>query len=108
MKAKQPYGPPMTLANMRELGVHNLIAYRLNDSCPHTALIDVSSYPARLRCRGRGPTILIRGYENSGLEVYGGHSIGRMATGRLVARTALCTIGSEQLLAYSMISPSAK
>ena len=45
MMAKQPHGPPMTLANMRELGVHNLIAYCLNNSCRHTALIDVSSYP---------------------------------------------------------------
>jgi hypothetical protein len=27
MNIKQPYGPPMTLGNMRELGVHHLIAY---------------------------------------------------------------------------------
>ena len=31
---------------MRELGVQNLVAYCLNDACRHTALIDVSSYPA--------------------------------------------------------------
>jgi hypothetical protein len=31
---------------MRELRVHHLIAYCLNDACRHTALIDVSSYPA--------------------------------------------------------------
>ena len=37
---------PMTLGNMRELGVQNLVAYCLNDACRHTALIDVSSYPA--------------------------------------------------------------
>ena len=36
----------MTLGNMRELGVHRLIASCLNDACRHTALIDVSSYPA--------------------------------------------------------------
>jgi transposase len=36
----------MTLGNMRELGVHHLIAYCLNDACRHQALIDVSSYPA--------------------------------------------------------------
>ena len=36
----------MTLGNMRELGVQNLIASCLNDACRHTALIDVSSYPA--------------------------------------------------------------
>jgi hypothetical protein len=38
-------GPPMDLANMREQGVHHLIAYCLNDSCGHQALIDVSKYP---------------------------------------------------------------
>src|SRR5262245_1019593 len=43
--AKQPHGPPMTLGNMRELGVQRLIASCLNDACRHTALIDVSSYP---------------------------------------------------------------
>jgi hypothetical protein len=35
----------MDLANMRRQGVHHLIAYCLNDSCRHQALIDVSSYP---------------------------------------------------------------
>jgi hypothetical protein len=35
----------MTLGNMREQGVHHLIAYCLNDACRHSALIDVSSYP---------------------------------------------------------------
>ena len=35
----------MTLGNMREQGVHHLIAYCLNDSCRHQALIDVSGYP---------------------------------------------------------------
>ena len=36
----------MTLGNMRELGVHHLIASCLNDACRHTALINVSGYPA--------------------------------------------------------------
>ena len=45
-KPKHPPGPPMTLGNMRELGVQRLIASCLNDACRHTALIDVSSYPA--------------------------------------------------------------
>jgi hypothetical protein len=31
---------------MRQLGVQRLIASYLNDACRHTALIDVSSYPA--------------------------------------------------------------
>jgi hypothetical protein len=46
MKPKHPAGPPMTLGKMRELGVQRLIASCLNDACRHTALIDVSSYPA--------------------------------------------------------------
>jgi hypothetical protein len=37
----------MTLGNMRELGVHNLIAHCLNNACRHQALIDVSSYPGQ-------------------------------------------------------------
>ena len=41
-----PPGPPMTLGNMRSLGVQRLIASCLNDACRHTAPIDVSSYPA--------------------------------------------------------------
>ena len=36
----------MTLGNMRAVGVKRLIASCLNDACRHTALIDVSSYPA--------------------------------------------------------------
>jgi hypothetical protein len=31
--AKQPPGAPMTLGNMRHLGVQNLIASCLNDAC---------------------------------------------------------------------------
>ena len=51
----------MTLGNMRELGVQNLVASCLNDACLHTALIDVSSYPADaevpwFRSRGSAPS----------------------------------------------------
>jgi hypothetical protein len=46
VKPKHPAGPPMTLGNMRQLGVERLIASCLNDACRHVALIDVSSYPA--------------------------------------------------------------
>jgi hypothetical protein len=45
MNPKQPAGPAMTLGNMRELGVQNLVASCLNDACRHVALIDVSKYP---------------------------------------------------------------
>jgi hypothetical protein len=50
-----PPGPPMDLANMRRQGVRSLIAYCLNDSCRHQAVIDVSSYPGDNPCRGSGP-----------------------------------------------------
>jgi hypothetical protein len=40
-----PAGPPMTLGNMRELGVRPLIAHCLNPSCRHEGLIDVSKFP---------------------------------------------------------------
>jgi hypothetical protein len=46
MMPKHPPGDPMTLGNMRELGVKRLIASCLNDACRHTALIEVWSYPA--------------------------------------------------------------
>ena len=36
----------MTLGNMRELGVQSLVASCLNDACRHSALVNVSSYPA--------------------------------------------------------------
>jgi hypothetical protein len=35
----------MTLGNMRELGVHHLIAFCHNDARRPSALIDVSGYP---------------------------------------------------------------
>ena len=36
----------MTLGNMRALGVQRLIAFCHNHACRHSALLDVSSYPA--------------------------------------------------------------
>ena len=62
----------MTLGNMREQAVQNLIAFCLNDACRHSALIDVSSYPAETevpsfgrratcsKCGGRGHKIDVR------------------------------------------------
>jgi NAD(P)-dependent dehydrogenase (short-subunit alcohol dehydrogenase family) len=62
----------MTLGNMRQLGVQNLIASCLNDACRHVALIDVSRYPADTevpwfstrvvcaKCGGRGGKIDVR------------------------------------------------
>ena len=44
-KQKQPPGDPMTLGNMRQLGVQRLVATCLNDACRHQGLIDVSKYP---------------------------------------------------------------
>jgi hypothetical protein len=69
---KHPPGPAMTLGNMRQLGVQNLVASCLNDACRHTALVNVSSYPADTevpwfrtrvvcaKCGGRGNRIDVR------------------------------------------------
>jgi hypothetical protein len=43
-KPKHPPAPPMTLGNMRELGVQRLLISCLNPDCLHTALLDVSGY----------------------------------------------------------------
>jgi hypothetical protein len=69
-KPKKPHSPPMTLSNMRELGVARLIASCFNDACRHQALIDVSGYPAETasfgrrvvcaRCGSRGNKIDVR------------------------------------------------
>jgi hypothetical protein len=44
-EAKRPPGAPMTLGNMRLLGVQRLVTTCLNDACRHQGLIDVSTYP---------------------------------------------------------------
>ena len=71
-KQKHPPGDPMTLGNMRELGVQRFIASCLNDACRHQGLVDVSSYPADTevpwfrsrvkcsKCGGRGNKIDVR------------------------------------------------
>jgi len=41
-----PPGTPLTLGNMRALGLQRLVATCLKDACRHQGLIDVSSYPA--------------------------------------------------------------
>ena len=60
MNPNHPPGPPMTLGNMRELGVQHLVAFCLNDACRP---VDVSAYPAetevpsfrpRVKCGKRG------------------------------------------------------
>jgi hypothetical protein len=45
MKTKSTTGPPMTLGNMRALGVQHFVASCLNDACRHQGLIDGSKYP---------------------------------------------------------------
>jgi hypothetical protein len=42
---KQPHGPPMTLGNMRELGVHRLLVSCPNPDCRHEVVFDASDYP---------------------------------------------------------------
>src|SRR5215472_14628729 len=72
MITKQPPGRPMTLGNMRHLGVQRLDATCLNDACRHRGLIDVSTYPADIevpsfaskavcaKCGARGRHIDVR------------------------------------------------
>jgi len=48
---KQPHGPPMTLGNMRELGVQRLLVSCLNQACGHEVVFDVSSYPGDMEIR---------------------------------------------------------
>jgi hypothetical protein len=74
---KHPPGPPMTLGNMRHLGVQRLLASCLNDACRHQGLIDVSKYPDDVevpsfagkvicaKCGARGRHIDVRGVDRS-------------------------------------------
>jgi hypothetical protein len=57
-KPKQLAGPALTLGNMRELGVRNLIASCLNDACRQVALIDVSAYPAETEVPSFRPRVV--------------------------------------------------
>jgi hypothetical protein len=41
---KHPPGPPMTLGNMRELGVRGLAVYCLNHACRHQTIISADDY----------------------------------------------------------------
>jgi hypothetical protein len=63
MKPKQPAGPPMTLGNMRYLGVRGLAVHCLNPQCRHQAVFSADDYPdevpvpsfqARMKCRKCG------------------------------------------------------
>jgi hypothetical protein len=53
---KHPLGPPMTLGNMRHLGVHRSVAYYLNPSCRHEGAIywmmrrNVSAHDQQQNC----------------------------------------------------------
>ena len=51
MAQRHPSGPPMTLCNVRHLGVHRLVAYCLNPSCRHEGRIDVSKFADHLEAR---------------------------------------------------------
>jgi hypothetical protein len=55
---KHPPGPPMTLGNMRDLGVQRLIASCLNCGCRHVALIDVSGYSAETEVPSFRPRVV--------------------------------------------------
>jgi hypothetical protein len=48
-------GPPMTLANMRALGVHRIAVHCLAPYCQHTAVLDASTYDAALPVKAFEP-----------------------------------------------------
>jgi hypothetical protein len=63
MTPKHPHGPPMTLGNVRELGVRGLAVSCLNHACRHEAVISVDDYAddievpsfrPRMKCGKRG------------------------------------------------------
>jgi hypothetical protein len=43
MSPKHPAGPPMTLGNMRALGVRGLTVHYLNPKCLHQIRLDVDA-----------------------------------------------------------------
>ena len=45
MKPKQPAGRPMTLGNMRYLGVRGLAVHYLNPQCRHQTVFSADDYP---------------------------------------------------------------
>jgi hypothetical protein len=56
MKPKHPAGPPMTLGNMRELGVRGLAVHCLNHACRHEAVFSVDDYADEIEVPAfRGP-----------------------------------------------------
>jgi hypothetical protein len=57
-KPKQPAGPPMTLGNMRDLGVNRLLVSCLNPECLQTGLLDVSGYRAETSVPSFGPRMV--------------------------------------------------
>ena len=63
-KSKQPHGPPMTLGNMRELGVQHLMAFCHNNGCRHQARIDVSKCPDETEVPSFGKCAIHRVGEN--------------------------------------------
>jgi len=44
-RPKHPPGPPMTLGNMRHLGVRGLAVHCLNPQCRHQAVFSADDYP---------------------------------------------------------------
>ena len=93
----QPAGPPsMTLGNMREQGVRNLIGYCLNNACRHSALIDVSGYPADIeisawrakcsKCGGKRVDVRPTGKRNQGCPTIGNRAQLGKSDGRLSSK----------------------
>ena len=69
MNTNHPPGHPITLGNMRDLGVGRLIASCLNDTCGHTTLIEVWSYPAATDYFKRRVVCAMCGARGNGIDV---------------------------------------
>src|SRR5262245_40664747 len=50
--------PPMTLGNMRSLGVERLLVSCLNQACRHEVVFDVSSYPDDMDVQSLAPRMI--------------------------------------------------
>ena len=50
LSASPSTGPPMTLCNMRELGVRRLVAHCLNPKCRHQSVFAADDYPTKYPC----------------------------------------------------------
>jgi hypothetical protein len=68
-KPTQPLGQPMTLGNMRSLGVRGLWACCLNRECRHEVRLCVDDYPDELEVPSFGPRMVCKRCGHVGADV---------------------------------------